>query len=159
MAANAYLVAAEAPAPEPDPVPDPVAAAFTRARILVHVNWQTVRDPATGLETRFWHTPLHCSVTRRDYRDNPDVLFTLLSRALPNAEWARLEWIRGRVERANPLVWPFALPVQPDLARAEIRNCARFMLSLDEQDLPVLDVQDRPTPVDRCLHSFWLYRL
>jgi hypothetical protein len=69
MAANAYLVA--------DPVPDPVPEDFTRARIVVHVNWQTVRDPATALETRFWHTPLHCSVTRRDYRDNPDVLFTV----------------------------------------------------------------------------------
>ncbi len=63
MAANAYLVA--------DPVPED----FTRARIVVHVNWQTVRDPANGQETRFWHTPVHCSVTRRDYRDNPDVLF------------------------------------------------------------------------------------
>jgi hypothetical protein len=155
MAANAYLVAAEAPDPAA-PVPDPVAADFTRARILVHVNWQTVRDPAngpaTGLETRFWHTPLHYSVTRRDYRDNPDVLFTLLCRALPNAQWARAEWTRGRVEFANPLVWPFAFPVQADLARAEIRNTARFMLGLDEQDLPV-------APVDRCLHTFWLYRL
>jgi hypothetical protein len=113
MAANAYLVA--------DPAA-PVPADFTRARILVHVNWQTVRDPATGLERRFWHTPLHCSVTRRDYRDNPDVLFTLLSRALPNAEWARVEWIRGRVEGANPLVWPVGVPVAPDLARPHLRD-------------------------------------
>jgi hypothetical protein len=150
MAANAYLVA--------DPAA-PVPADFTRARILVHVNWQTVRDPATGLETRFWHGPLHCSVTRRDYRDNPDVLFTLLCRALPNAQWARAEWTRGRVEFANPLVWPFAFPVQADLARAQVRGIARLMLGLDEQDLPALDVQDLPLPVDRSLHTFWLYRL
>ena len=58
-----------------------------------------------------WHSPLECSVTRRDYRDNPDVLFALLSKALPNAEWARVEWIRGRVERVTPVVWPIALPV------------------------------------------------
>ena len=141
MADNAYLVA------------DPVAADFERARIVVHVNWQTVRDPANGQETRFWHRPLHCSVTRREYRDNPDVLLTLLSRALPNAEWARLEWIRGRVELVSPLsVWPIFFPVAPDLARPHLRDTARLMLGLDEQDLPV-------APVDRCVHSFWLYRI
>ncbi len=140
MADNAYLVA------------DPVAADFERARIVVHVNWQTVRDPANGEETSFWHRPLECSVTRRHYRDNPDVLFTLLSKALPNAEWARVEWIRGRVDRVSPLVWPIALPVEPDLARGQMRNTARLMLGLDEQDLPV-------APVDRCVHSFWLYRI
>jgi hypothetical protein len=137
---NAYLL------------PDPVAADFTRVRVVVHVNWQTVRDSTTGEETRFWHSPLECSVTRRDYRDNPDVLFALLSKALPNAEWAGWKWMRGHVERVSPLVWPVPGSVEPDQARVEMREIVRVMLFLDEQDLPL-------APVDRCVHSFWLYRI
>jgi len=142
---------------------DPVAADFTRVRVVVHVNWQTVRDSTTddsttGEEMRFWHSPLECSVTRRDYRDNPDVLFALLSKALPNAEWARVEWIRGPVERVRVShIWPIAFRVEPDLARADIRNTVRFMLFLDEQDLP--EAGPLAGRVDRCVHSFWLYRI
>ena len=55
------------------------------------------------------------------------------------------------MERANPLVWPWHGSVEPDQARVECREIARLMLSLDEQDLPV-------APVDRCVHSFWLYQ-
>jgi hypothetical protein len=117
---NAYLL------------PDPVAADFTRVRVVVHVNWQTVRDSTTGEETRYWHSALECSVTWRDYRDNPDVLFALLSKALPNAEWAGVKWMRGNVERVSSLVWPVPYSVELDQARVQMRYTVRLMLFLDE---------------------------
>ena len=79
---------------------------------------------------------IECSVTRRDYRDNPDVLFAPLSKALPNAKWAGVKWMRGRVERVCPLVWPVPVSVEPDQAMVEMREIVRVMLFLDEQDLP-----------------------
>jgi hypothetical protein len=93
MAHNAYLVAEAGAEAGAEPVEqDAEAADFTRVRLEVHVNWQTVQvqnHGQEGHETTFWHRPLECSVTRRDYRHNRDVLFTLLNKALPYAEWAR----------------------------------------------------------------------
>ncbi len=135
----------------PQPVTEPVAADFTMARILVNVNWQTVLDTATGEETRFWHRPLEYLLTRRHYIENPNVLFELLRKLLPNRERASVLWIRGREELVFTSVWPYRFPDEPELMMAAMRDLTRAILGLNDQDLP-------ESPVTRCVNSFWLIR-
>ena len=52
--------------------------------IDVHVLWQTLRDG--GRKQFFWQN-YSTTLTRRACQENPDALFTILTRRLPFAEW------------------------------------------------------------------------
>ena len=47
--------------------------------IVVNVNWKTRYDDTNDEGTKLWHRPLQVEVTREDYEDNPNVLFTILN--------------------------------------------------------------------------------
>ena len=126
--ANQYLVTTNTRT-KPDPED------FKKVRIVVQVIWKTERDSETGEEKKFSRTPLEISLTRPDYREDENILFTLLNKVLPREKWARLEWTRGEVDR-DSLVWPVRIQVNYEVEK-NLQELSRCMLGLDDLGNPV----------------------
>ena len=91
---------------------------------MVNVESKAVRDSETVEKNK-----LEMSLTRREYQQNPDILFARLNEALPQNKWATLQWTCGQVESAvRELFPPYYISVTCEEAKKELRDVTRSVL-------------------------------
>ena len=124
---------------------EPVSEDLKKVHILVNVNSKKVGHSETGEEKK-----LKITLTRRAYRENENILFALLNQVLPQDKWARLQWTRGPVESAFPLLFPpNNISVEYEAAKRELRHLTRSMLHLDDDDISM-------GPVPEIMQTLWI---